>query len=284
MKTLFKTGSVSLLTLLFFMSVSIALMVMDSHVPAFYQARDRASFLAWPIEKAASFPVKLWRWIDNNVASQQAVLDDNAQLHAKQFLLEAQLKKLLALQEENKQLKQLLLSSKKIHGKVSVADILAINLDSHLHQIILDKGEKDQVFVNQPVVDAYGVFGEVIHVSPLVSKVLLVSDSRFAIPVKNARNGLRAIAVGRRDHMELINLMDTSQVKSGDLFVTSGLGMRFPDGYPVGVVQSVSPLNHDALLSISAHLDQSSQALLVWPDQLALKSDVEHELKLGVVS
>ena len=82
--------------------------------------------------------------------------------------------------------------------------------------------------------------------------------------------------------LQLINVTDTADIKKGDLLVTSGLGMQFPFGYPVGTIQQVihTPAQNFARITLapSAHLDQSGQVMLVWPKQRALAAAVKAEL------
>ena len=56
------------------------------------------------------------------------------------------------------------------------------------------------------------------------------------VPVTIARNGIRLVAYGRGDRIELANIPTSSDVKIGDQVVTSGLGGRFPPGFPVGTL------------------------------------------------
>ena len=62
--------------------------------------------------------------------------------------------------------------------------------------MILNKGRNDGVYVGQPVLDAYGLMGQVIAVDSITSRVLLITDTQSAIPVLNVRNGMRSIAIG----------------------------------------------------------------------------------------
>ena len=120
------------------------------------------------------------------------------------------------------------MSSQEIDGKAHVAHILAIDLDPSLHQEVLDVGASDKVYVNQPVLDAFGVMGQLVNIGPKVSKVLLLTDKKSAIPVRDVRSGVRAVAMGDGSTgLQLINVTDTADIK-GDLLVTSGLGMQFP--------------------------------------------------------
>jgi len=77
--------------------------------------------------------------------------------------------------------------------------------------------------------------------------------------------------------------MGTVDIKVGDLFVTSGLGLRFPVGYPVGVVSKIKEVSGQRFVTVtllpSAHLNQTQQVLLAWPDHQALTKAVRAQLK-----
>jgi len=134
----------------------------------------------------------------------------------------------------------------------------------------VNKGELDGVYKGQPVLDAQGLMGQVIEVLPYTSRVILIADSNHAIPVQVNRNGVRAIAVGsgQLNELVLIYVPDTADIKAGDMLVSSGLGNRFPQGYPVGVIKSVEhdPGEPFAIVSAepSAYLDRSRHLLLVF--------------------
>ena len=273
MKTIFRNTSASLLHCLFYLFLSLLLMIADDRSQTFHQARDQAEVVVTPVRMMVSFPVHLYRWLVSNISSQQALVEDNATLRAQQQLLQAKLHHMLALERENNQLKGLLHSTDAIQGEVKVAQLLSIDLDPSLNQIMLNKGSTYGVTLGQPVLDAYGILGQVIGVTAHTSKVLLVSDEQFAIPVLDQRSGVRAVAVGlgHSKHMRLINQVGESDIKAGDLFVSSGYGLRFPAGYPVGQVVTVQPVSGsqhtEVTLSILAHINRSEQVLLAWPDQ-----------------
>lgn len=264
--------------------IAIAFMWCDHRYTTFHHFRVQAQVSVVPLQYMVDLPIKFVHWAGSNVAAQRHLLEDNARLRARELLLESKLQKLLSLEQENAQLRQLLQSTPQIAGKVVVAQLLAVDLDPSLQQVVLDKGSHAEVYQGQPVLDAYGVVGQVVDVGKLTSKVLLLTDSHSAIPVQNYRNGIRAIAVGtgRSAQLEVNNISGTSDVKKGDLFVTSGLGLRFPVGYPVGVVDKVALVAGKRFAEISllpaAHLDRTQQVLLVWPEQLALKKAARDQL------
>jgi rod shape-determining protein MreC len=282
---LFKRRPLQGLQVLILVLLALSLMLMDQHWQAFHRLRNRLDVVVYPIQAVVDFPIKVVHWMSSTVENQHELLADNARLRAHEFLLQAKLQKLLVVERENAQLKELLKSTNYVSGKVLVAQLLAVSLDSALQQVILNKGHGDHVYVGQPVLDAYGVMGQIIDVGEVTSKVLLLTDKRAAIPVEDYRNGVRSVAIGdgKAGSLSLINVVDTADIKVGDLFVSSGLGLRYPVGYPVGVVTSVHKSSGKNFASIelkpSAHMDRTQQVLLTWPENAHLVSEVRQQLK-----
>jgi rod shape-determining protein MreC len=152
-----------------------------------------------------------------------------------------------------------------------VAQLLAVSNDPLTQQVTLDRGTQAGVFIGQPVLDAYGVIGQIVDVTPFTSHAMLISDSRSAIPVQNNRTGMRSVVAGTgyADQLSLLNVSVTADVAVGDVLVTSGLGGGFPFGYPVGEVASVQQNSGErfAVIGVTprAHLDKSRQVILLWP-------------------
>lgn len=284
-KRLFRRGSGPGLRALIFMALSIALIVVDQRVATFHAFRLRiSSTAAYPFELLVDSPVHFVRWLNTSMTSQTNLVHENEELRVREILLQSKLQKLLSLEEENAHLKQLLQSTSEISGRVAVARLLAVSLDPNLQQVILDKGSHDQVYAGQPVLDAFGVMGQVTGVGPLTSKVMLITDKMSAVPVEDYRNGVRAIAVGTGESGELalLNVPLENGIQVGDLFVTSGLGLCYPVGYPVGMVvkiehQGDSP-TEKILLSPMAHLDRTQQVVLAWLNETDLTKEVQEQL------
>jgi rod shape-determining protein MreC len=266
------------------MVLAVVLMILDQKAVFFQKVRADLSMIVLPIQYLVNTPIKTVHWAATSIATQQQLLSDNAQLRAHELLLESRLQRLLALERENAQLRELLKSSPQVGGHVIVAQLLAVDLDPNLQQIIVDKGADKGIYIGQPVLDAYGVIGQVVHADSLTSRIMLISDRKSAVPVQDYRNGIRAIAMGMGSlgKLSLINVPDTSDIQIGDLFVCSGLDMRFPVGYPVGIVKEIihSSIQRFAtiVLQPSAHLNQSQQLLMSWPNKAALAQAVKQEL------
>jgi len=250
-------------------------MVFDQRLHYLKPVRNTLSAFVAPIQYLVDAPIKLVQAISTNISSRETLLDENAALKAKQLFLQAQLQKLVALQNENVELRALLKSSPHLtNTRTEIAGLLAVSTEPLISEVVLDKGTNSGVYVGQPVLDANGIMGQIIQVGPLTSRLLLISDLRSAVPVQDARNGVRGIVVGqgRLAKLSLTNIPDTVDVMAGDVLVTSGLGGHYPEGYPVGVVTHVQHNTGAQFSSIevtpSAQLDRNQQVLLIWPPQV----------------
>jgi rod shape-determining protein MreC len=163
-----------------------------------------------------------------------------------------------------------------------IAEIIGIDADPFRHIIMLNKGRDEGVHVGQPLLDARGLMGQVIEVGPQTSRAMLISDREHAVPVRVARNGTRAVLAGTGD-LDRLNVQfvpESADVKVGDMLVSSGLGLRFPAGYPVGVVTRVRKTGTDQFADIEARpvaeLDRSRYVLLLSNRSLRNEQGVPH--------
>lgn len=284
-KRLFRQTPYLGLRLFLFLSLSILLLIAD-HTGS-YTSRLRAvlSIVVAPIQYVVDFPMKTVDWVKTSVATHQRLLTENTNLRAQQILLQTRVQKLIALEKENQQLRALLKSSAQVNERVSVAQLLAVSSDPFIQQVVLNQGSGDRVYVGQPVLDVAGVMGQIVDVGPLTSQVLLITDTRSAVPVEIQRTGYRSIAVGTGSigTLSLRYVPKTIDIKEGDILVTSGLGQRFPSGYPVGVVSSIKyeAGEHFAKIMVRprANLNRSRLVLLVWSDLTNTPIKIQSEEK-----
>lgn len=256
-----------------FVTLSMVLMTLDHRYTQLESLRAGLSIVVYPLQLAVELPGSIADWFREALATRRRLQEENASLHTQLLMLKAQGQKLQALEVENIRLRELLESSFDIGEKVLVAELMSANLDPYKHQIVINKGELDRVYPGQPLLDAEGVMGQVVHVGPYTSTAVLITDTSHAIPVQVNRNGIRTIALGSGtiNKLELPYLPNNADVQAGDLLVTSGLGGRFPAGYPVAVVEAVQ---HDPghtfariVAKPTARLDRSREVLLVWRDE-----------------
>ncbi len=254
-----------------FVLASVTLMTVDHRQQTLDSVRADLSVLMYPIQYLINLPSTAGDWIEESFATRRSLQEDNARLRAQHLLLQARLQRSDALEAENRRLRELLESSFKAGDRVLIAELMSVDFDPYRHQVLVNKGERDGVFVGQPVLDADGVMGQIIQITPYTATAILITDPSHAIPVQVNRNGVRGIVVGNGSLAEvsLPHLTSSADIRVGDLLVTSGLGGRFPPGYPVAEVTKVDFSSGDAFTQISArplsHLDRSREVLLVWP-------------------
>lgn len=245
-------------------------MVADKRSQGFIALRAAISLPLVPLQAAISWPTKAIDQMKDFFSSHNQLIAENTQLKSQQLLLRTELQRFTAIETENTYLKALLQSAQQVKGRTLIAELLAVDTEPFVKQVTLDKGTKDGVYNGQPVLDANGVMGHVIQAGLVSSKVLLINDPHSGISVQNARNGLRAVAYGNSysDKLQLMYIAKTMDIQVGDMFITSGLGDHYPEGYPVGKVLTVNkdPAHQFAtvILQPSARLDSSRQVLLVW--------------------
>lgn len=136
--------------------------------------------------------------------------------------------------------------------------------------LLVDRGSRDGVRRNAPVVTADGVVGRVIEVTLTTARVLLIADSRSAVGALVQRSRDLAVVEGRSERiLHLKYLSRTAQVQLGDLVVTSGQGGVFPKGLVVGritkVIQEEGDYLQDAEVEPAAVLDRLEEVLILLP-------------------
>ncbi len=260
-------------------------MLLDHNNAHFHRVRSSFSVVVTPLQFVVNLPIGIANWIITDVKSQHDLLDQNANLKAQVIILKEQLQKQLAIESENRQLRELLQSSAQSTDWVSVAQLLAVSLEPFVHQVVINRGSNSNVFIGQPILDSFGVMGQVVQVGPLSSRVLLITDPTSEIPVQVQRNGIRAIAVGDAESgmLSLKNVIETADMQKGDLLITSGLGGRYPFGYPVGTIASVVRDSGGQFADIkvkpAAHLTRSRLVLLVWTPKVKISKEIRQAIK-----
>jgi len=265
------------------MAMSLTLIFVDHRYDALDSVRYGLGAIVSPIQYIADWPASISGWASGRLSTRESIQEDNSRLRNQLLLLQRRTQKLAALAAENMRLRELLNSSSLVDDNVIVSEIIGVDSDPYRHHIILNKGKSDGVVKGQAVLDAMGLMGQITEVWPFSSSALLISDTSHAIPVQVNRNGVRAIAVGsgELDKLHLIHMPDTADVMEGDLLVSSGLGGRFPFGYPVA---EVSFVRHDpgqpfAIVEAKpkSKLDRSRHVLVVLKGDANFNFEVDND-------
>ena len=250
--------------------LSIALMVVDARFTTLQPLRSHLNLVLTPLYYIADLPTRAWDNTYQLLTSRADLMAENERLRAESLLMQSKLQKLAALTEQNVRLRELLNSSSLVDERVLVAELVGVDPNPFTQRILINKGERDGVFLGQPLLDATGLMGQVVEVMPYTARVLLITDASHSLPVQVNRNGLRAIAAGtgNNEWLELRFVGDTADIRVDDILVSSGLGQRFPAGYPVGRVTSITqdPAQPfaDVRVAPTAQVNRSRYMLLVF--------------------
>ncbi|KXU95376.1 rod shape-determining protein MreC [Stenotrophomonas sp. DDT-1] len=257
------------LRLLAYLALAITLIVLDDQAGWLARLREQANSLVQPVWALAGLPGKLGNQVKDSAASHTQLVAENRELRNQLLLANARLTRLQTAALDNAQLRELLNVAERSGLDVQLAPILDIDLDPVKQRLVLDAGSREGVHVGQAVIDAGGLMGQVISVTGGTSTVLLLTDPDHAVPVTVARNGVRLIVYGRGDTLELRDIPLSAGVEVGDEIVTSGLGGRFPAGFPVGTITGLRPDDTHAFLvgelKPAAQLDRGRDVLLLRP-------------------
>ncbi len=273
MPSLFRRRPSLALRLLLAALAAVLLLFLDQRGPRLVPLRGALLTVLHPLQQAIDLPFRVWDWGADNLRERAALRAQTAALREQNLRLHLQVQTLDALQAENRRLRALLdsLAHTQQPLRALIAGTVKVGLDPYIAQIQIDKGSLQGVFIGQPVLDADGVVGQVLHVAAQTSQVLLITDSRHAIPVKSVRSGVRAIAVGRGPvgALELPYLPNHVDIEVGDALVTSGLDDVFPPDLPVATVSSVNRIGEGEFAEVQAtprgRVDRIQEVLLVWP-------------------
>ncbi|WP_348666605.1 rod shape-determining protein MreC [Arsenophonus symbiont of Ornithomya chloropus] len=194
-----------------------------------------------PLYFLINFPREFLDNISDTFTKQKQLLFENHALKKEILLKKADNLLFEQIKEENAKLRTLLGSPLRQRENMMVTQVLSGLHTPYRDQIMIDKGLYDDVYEGQPVISDKGVVGQVISVSQFNSRVLLICDITHALPIQILRNDIRVIAAGAgcSDDLQLEPVPDNTDIRIGDVIVTSGLGGRFPEGYPVAIVSSV---------------------------------------------
>ena len=293
MNPIFKHGPSPQHRIILVLFCSALLIFFDHKMNSFENVRGYLQSMVSPLQYMANTPKQMMTWAAENLITRQQLMKENQNFRIEELKLKEQLLQLEHIKQENERLRLLLASPVRVEAKKMVAEIISVDSDPYIHQIVINKGANDGVYEGQPVLDDQGIVGQILHVGQTSSRVILISDVKHAIPVRVSRNGIRLVATGtgRIDRLTHNHVPHSSDIKTGDLLVTSGLGGKYPEGYPVSKVMLVTQDESRPFARVysepMAQIDRLRYLLLIWPEQPAsifapkTQSSSENENKEG---
>ena len=239
----FRQGLSALSKLTVCTALALFLMVADTRFGVARPLRAVIADVLYPVQWLILQPVN---WARGGAGYFQSL--SSAQAGAEQMRITLALQSLKAnqadqLRLENTRLRQLLELRERIATPALAAQILYDAADPFSRKVIIDRGQVHGIVAGAPVIDGYGVLGQVTRVFGAVSEVTLITDGDQAIPVLNTRTGVRGVAFGDLSNpgggMELRFTPADTDVQAGDVLSTSGVDGVYPAGLAVARVDKV---------------------------------------------
>ena len=252
--------------------LSFLLISVDRQSDYLNPVRTVLSVAISPIHYFVDFQVLAISFAGDYFEKKRSLIESAKRLRTQNLKLSAKAQRYSALERENVRLRMLLGSPVIVDEKITLARILAIETKSGFKQVVINKGTKTGAYVGQALLDLSGVLGQIRSTTAYTSNVLLITDSSHALPVEVNRTGLRAVAVGREttNFLSLRYVPVDAELKVGDLIISSGLGGKFPGGYPVGKIIRFARTPGESFAEVtvepSADLSRSREVLLVSSD------------------
>jgi rod shape-determining protein MreC len=238
---LFKQGLPARLRMLIAVIAAIGMLYSDLHFGILKPLRQGLTMVLYPIEQLLILPRDAVIWFARYGSAVSDLVGQRATLERKEIENSESLLQVEQLRVENESLRTLLDLRKSVKHKTLTAQISHETRDAFSNRIVIDRGSQHGVAPGHPVINAQGVVGQVVRVSPITAEVSLVTDPSLMIPVSLPRSGLRSLASGTGDgqQVELKYLNINAEVDVGDILVTSGLDGLYPSGLPVAKINRV---------------------------------------------
>ena len=241
-------------SLTFAIVFSVALLLTDTKASYLQGVRTILSYALTPVAWVAAVPSKFFGRVDNFLENEPEIENAYEHLRVEYVKLKSDMLRRNAVEKENVYLRALLGVVERADVEMKIAQAVQIDLDPYQHRVLVNKGAASGVFVGQSVLDDLGIVGQVSQVFRSSSVVTLITDPAHTIPVRIQRNGKHILAEGSGDlsSLRIPFLNKNADIVKGDVLETSGLGGRFPGGFPVAQVDGVEAVDGEAFLSISA--------------------------------
>ena len=241
-------------SLIFVIVFSIALLLVDTRTNYLQATRAILAYVLNPVSWVAAVPSRFFGRVDSFLENEPEIENAYEHLRLEYVKLKSDMLRRNAVERENERLRALLGVTERYGVEMKIARSLQIDLDPYQHRVLVNKGAAAGIFIGQPVLDDQGVVGQVSQVFRSSSVVTLITDPAHTLPVRIQRNGKHILAEGSGD-LSLLRipfLNKNVDIIKGDILETSGLGGRFPDGYPVAEVEEIETIQGEAFLSIKA--------------------------------
>jgi rod shape-determining protein MreC len=185
---------------------------------------------------------------------------------------------------QGKRLQAILGFRERYVGSTVAAQVIGTSGSEQSHVLTIDKGSRDGLRPDMPVITQDGIVGKLRDVFPTTAQVLEINDQTSGAGVILESTRIRAILSGTlAGRVQIDNLTADSRIKPGEQVLTSGGDQVYPRGLPVGTVVSIAPdPNHQPYTAIlvrpAVDLDRVEEVLVITGTQPDLPADAQQDL------
>lgn len=180
----------------------------------------------------------------SNIRVYRQALNTNTYLQRQNVLLQDELSRLRASEQENRILRELLDFQSKSEYPLIPVNIVAKDLQGLNNKITINAGTNQGVKIGMPLVNSDGLIGQVIVTAANFSQVIPYTNALFKVSsrVQDSR-AYGIVSWPGISHSELVMLHvpQTIPVMPGQVIETSGFSNQYPPHLPIGEITRVVP-------------------------------------------
>ena len=222
-----------------YIALAAGLMVADYRFSLMQPVRAAVMPMLYPVQWLANQPVQLYQYFADLSQSKSELLEQNRQLLEENGRLKIDLQRDKVNTDELHELKKLYgLQQKGIHNVIG-AEVISNGKDPLSERLIIGKGSQDGLKVGDAVLDQSGLIGLLTQVHTQSAEIGVISGGQSIVPIAVSRTGERNLAYGNGNGLDLRYFPTGSDLKPGDVLLTSGLDGTYPAGIPVATVSKV---------------------------------------------
>jgi rod shape-determining protein MreC len=233
-----------------------------------------------PFERAGAWGFGKVRGVWTHYFALQSTARENEALRTENDALELAISQLQSQAAEADRL-AVLLKFRQAHDKVPMvgARVIGASAGTASRTVEIDRGERDGIRRNLPVITPDGAVGKVIEVYRDTAQVLLLTDKDGGAGAMLVGSRIQSPVGGTGEPIMMMKYVPgDDKVEIGERVVTSGMDKIFPRDVPVGTVLEVKQSYPFKVIRVkpSAKLDRLEEVIvLLTQTPLEFKDDAE---------
>ena len=257
-----------------------------------HSVRGAVSVVTTPVRVLGSLVATPFNAAGNVMGNLTASQETLSELREQNAELTAQVAELSESKKTSERLESLLNLQSTYSLTSTAARIIGNSSDAWSRAVTIDKGTAAGFSCGMAVCNSGGVIGQIVEVSATTSTVQLITDEGSGVSAMIQSTRAQGMLQGQPDGSLRLSYVSTeSDVKVGDIVITSGIGGVYPKGLPLGTVSSVEKSDNDVYYTIvvraQSTAENNEEVLVITSltdDQIASDQDVASANKSGAVT